>query len=410
VYVDRNSQMKDTTTHDLSLPTDNQHIHALLSLFSVVSANDIQQLTQTFSFVLSEQLHIPRFALFLKKNNHEWNLIVKKGIKGCQIDIQQECTKFKQTTLIADSTSPTLSKFDWIIPITHQKHDLAYLLIKQHASTHNQQLLHILHTLGKLLVVNIENQRLTTQQWNQQRIHEELKVAREMQKLLFPTHLPSNNRIDIAAKYIPKYEVGGDYYDFIPLGNDEFFMCMGDVSGKGIGAALLMANFQATLRALFLYQNYDLKFIAQQLNKKVAESAGGEKFITCFLAHLNIRTRTINYVNAGHNHPILTNGKHIEMLKKGSVGLGIFEELPFIEVGSAIVEANTCIFSYTDGVVELENKDGVQFGLDRLIQTIHKDYEQSMEKLNQLIFEKMNQWRGDCPLIDDTALLACRIF
>ena len=148
-------------------------------------------------------------------------------------------------------------------------------------------------------------------------------MASEMQKLLFPVDLPSDKKMDVSAKYLPRHEVGGDYYDFIPLENDEYIICIGDVSGKGIGAAMLMANFQATIRTLFNYQKFDLDFLIHELNKKVMGNARGEKFITFFIAHYKAETRKLTYVNAGHNSPILSNGKKAKELNIGTVGLGM---------------------------------------------------------------------------------------
>jgi len=388
---------------------DELHLNATLAIFS--SINNIEQLIQTFSFILSEQLHIIRFALFVREDQ-QWNLLVNHGIKRrlCQIDVIKELQRIENITFIADSTCNTLAKFDWVIPISLQQEPLAYLLIQKHSVSENTNEINFIQTLCRLLVVAIDNQRIAKKQIEQDRIVRELQLAREMQKLLFPTNLPSNKWIDLSAKYVSKYEVGGDYYDFIPIGERDFFMCIGDVSGKGISAAMLMANFQANLRALFLYENYDLRFIIAQLNKKIIESIQGEKFISCFIAHFNAHTRILKYVNAGHNHPILTNGRELHMLKVGSIGLGIFEELPFIDIGEIFIPPNTCIISYTDGVIELENTNNLQFGLDRLIDNIHQFYTLSMSELNETIFKKLYQWKGERPLVDDTALFACKIF
>jgi sigma-B regulation protein RsbU (phosphoserine phosphatase) len=216
--------------------------------------------------------------------------------------------------------------------------------------------------------------------------------------------------MDISAKYIPRHEVGGDYYDFIPLGEDEYIICIADVSGKGISAAMLMANFQATIRTLFHYQRFELDFLIEELNKKVMRSAKGEKFITFFVAQYNATTRELRYVNAGHNQPFITNGKNVKLLTKGSVGLGMFPELPFIEVGTEILGPNTTLVLYTDGVVELENAKGQHFELERLIKIVHNFYRLSMEDMNNLVFSKLDEWRGHLKLVDDTAVFSCRFF
>jgi len=265
-------------------------------------------------------------------------------------------------------------------------------------------------TLTNIIVVAIENQRMAKQSIIQARIKKELEVASEMQKLLFPSELPSNRRMDISAKYTPRHEVGGDYYDFIPLGDEEYIICIADVSGKGISAAMLMANFQATIRTLFNYQRFEMEFLMEELNKKVIRSAKGEKFITFFIAHYNANNRELKYVNAGHNHPILTNGRRVEMLSEGCIGLGMLDELPFIHIGKKVLKPNTTIVLYTDGVVELENSKEEFFGVERLIKMVHSYYPLKMEDMNNLIFSKLDEWREDLSLVDDTAIFSCRFF
>ena len=110
----------------------------------------------------------------------------------------------------------------------------------------------------------------------------------------------------MAAFYRPHFEVGGDYYDVVKMGKDQFGFCIADVSGKGISAALLMSNFQASLRALFT-KEISLYQLIEKLNERVFDTAKGEKFITLFIARYNVVTRTLEYVNAGHNPPIFYN-------------------------------------------------------------------------------------------------------
>lgn len=393
-------------------------LNSLLEITTAINANySVERLTEIFGYILKEQLGFNRFILFTKQDDDNWNLLIKKGVRGklLSIDVNKQLSRFKEITFIQSSSSDVLRSFDIVIPVFHKELPLAYLLLKVNnpidfyeEDTHNN--LGFIQTLTNIIVVAIENKLMAKQRVIQERIKKELEVASEMQKFLFPSNLPSNKQMDIAAKYIPRHEVGGDYYDFIPLGKDDYIMCIGDVSGKGIGAAMLMANFQATLRTLFIYQNHDLEFLVRELNEKVMESAKGEKFITFFIAHFNAKSRVLKYINAGHNHPILTTGKEVMMLDKGSVGLGMFDELPFLNVGEVTLKPNTTLISYTDGVVELENKDEQQFGIERLIKTVHAFYPLKMEDMNNLIFGKLDEWRGDLPLVDDTAVFACRFF
>ncbi len=173
---------------------------------------------------------------------------------------------------------------------------------------------------------------------------------------------------------------------------------------------MLMANFQATIRTLFSYQRFELRFLIEELNKKVMKSAKGEKFITFFIAHYNIHSRELNYINAGHNAPILTNGKKYELLDQGCVGLGMFDEIPFINEGKVVLNNNTTLVLYTDGIIELESERNEFFELDRLVKLIHSYYPLKMEDLNNLIFSKLDEWRGKHSFDDDTAIFSCRFF
>ena len=391
-------------------------LNSLLEITNAINLNQgVDQLMRIYEFILKEQLGFGRFVLF--NLQEDWNCLSKVGIKGKlkEIDIKNDLGRFKEITVIESSHSSLLSEFDIIVPIFHKDTPLAYLLIagiqkEGNKITDSLSYMSFVQTLTNIIVVAIENKRMTRQSLIQERIKKELEVASEMQKLLFPSDLPSNRRMDISAKYTPRHEVGGDYYDFIPLGDEEYIICIADVSGKGISAAMLMANFQATIRTLFNYQRFDMEFLMEELNKKVMRSAKGEKFITFFIAHYNAHTRELKYVNAGHNHPILTNGRKVEMLDQGCIGLGMMDELPFINVGRLTLKPNTTMVLFTDGVVELENELGEFFNIDRLIKMVHSYYPLKMEDMNNLIFSKLDEWKGDLPLVDDTAIFSCRFF
>lgn len=391
-------------------------LNSLLEITTAINTNaDVDQLIRIYEYILKEQLGFQKFILF--NEQEDWNCLLKVGFKGKikDIDVRKDLFRFKEITVIESSHSQLLTEFDVIVPVFHKGRPLAYLLfsdiIKDKLKlTDGLENMGFVQTLTNIIVVAIENQRMAKQSIIQARIKKELEVASEMQKLLFPSELPSNRRMDISAKYTPRHEVGGDYYDFIPLGDEEYIICIADVSGKGISAAMLMANFQATIRTLFNYQRFEMEFLLEELNKKVMRSAKGEKFITFFIAHYNANTRELKYVNAGHNHPILTNGRKVEMLSEGCIGLGMLDELPFIHIGKKVLKPNTTIVLYTDGVVELENAKEEFFGIERLIKLVHSYYPLKMEDMNNLIFSKLDEWREDLPLVDDTAIFSCRFF
>ena len=406
--------MYTTREQDLVYQNEVKEIK-LLSLLEITNAINenapVEHLMKIFTFILKEQLGFSKFVLLMHQK--EWENPVKIGYKG-KINlntIDKEFNRFKEITIIESSKSKLLHQFQVIIPVFHSEKPLAFLLLASNLDSENEtSYFSFVQTLTNIIAVAIENKRLGEQHILKERISKELEVAREMQKLLFPSDLPSNRKMDISAKYIPRHAIGGDYYDFIPLGDDEYIICIADVSGKGVSAALLMANFQATIRTLFKYQRFEMPFLLEELNKKVMRSAKGEKFITFFIAHYNAYNRKMQYVNAGHNHPFILNGRKVMMLDKGCIGLGMLDEIPTIEVGNIQLEANSTFVLYTDGLIELENQDGDFFGVPRLIKTAQSYAALKMEDMNNIVFSKLDDWREELNFVDDTAIFSCKFF
>lgn len=391
-------------------------LNSLLEITKAINSNlSVDKLTQIYEYIMREQLGLKKFILFHRKI--EWECLLKVGVKGRikEIDVAVDLLRFEDITVIESSHRKELDYFDVVIPVYHKENPLAFLLlgdIKKEKYILNDTInnLTFVQTLTNIMVVAIENKRLANESLKQERYKKELEVASALQTYLFPDKLPSNSKIDISAKYLSRHEVGGDYYDYIQINQEEFIICMADVSGKGVSAAMLMANFQASLRTLYKYNRFPLKKLIIELNKNVMQSAKGEKFITFFIAEYNANTRVLRYINAGHNYPIITNGKAWRQLNKGCIGLGMLEEIPIIDVEEIDIKPNTTIYLYTDGVVELENKNEEQFQVDNLVKILKDFYPLKMEDLNEIVFSKLDEWRGKKTYTDDTAVLGCRIF
>jgi sigma-B regulation protein RsbU (phosphoserine phosphatase) len=390
-------------------------LNSLLEITKAINENGpVDQLIRIFTFILKEQLGFSKIVFIQRQES--WNTIIKQGIKGKIVldDFTKSLLRFREITMLASSNSELLNEFQAVIPVVHEEKPLSYLLISKTASStvSNPDSLNLtfVQTITNIISVAIENKSLAKKSLVQERINKELEVAREMQKLLFPTELPSNKKLDISARYIPRHAIGGDYYDFIPLGDEEYIMCIADVSGKGISAALLMANFQATIRTVLKYQNFELPFLMEELNKKVVRATHGEKFITFFIAHYNGFTHELKYVNAGHNHPVLYQNKEIVMLESGCTGLGMLDELPSVKVGQLTITPNSSLVLYTDGIVELENEEEEQYGIERLIKNVELYSNLAMEDMNSIIFSKLEEWKGKQKYDDDTAIFSCKFF
>jgi len=221
--------------------------------------------------------------------------------------------------------------------------------------------------------------------------------------------LPYGVRLKIEASYLPSHTVGGDYYDYIPINKNQFLLCIADVSGKGIPAAIIMSNFQASLRTL-IRQTPNLSEIIQELNFQILENAKGENFITVFAAIYDHQLKTLVYVNAGHNPPILIDGnKNMNILTDGTTVLGVFHPLPFINEGFITELDSFLYFSYTDGLSETFNPEGQEFGADRINKYLMDNADQDLKQIHQGILDEVNRFKGNASYTDDITILSCRV-
>jgi sigma-B regulation protein RsbU (phosphoserine phosphatase) len=183
--------------------------------------------------------------------------------------------------------------------------------------------------------------------------------------------MPKNARLVVNGFYYPHYEVGGDYYDCIKLSETKTGFCIADVSGKGITAAMLMSNFQASLRAL-LTQDIKLEMLINKLNSIVTVNSAGEKFITFFVARYDHESGVLEYINAAHNPPVLYNTVTgvVHHLKASCVGLGMVDDIPVVEKSEILISEYSKIVCYTDGLSELKGEDGKEIGTAVIIRHI----------------------------------------
>jgi sigma-B regulation protein RsbU (phosphoserine phosphatase) len=215
----------------------------------------------------------------------------------------------------------------------------------------------------------IENARLLEEEKQLFLMQDELKKAKEIQDNLLPKVIPKIDGYDIASYILPAKDVGGDYYDFIQISDNELAICIGDVSGKGLPAALLMGNLQATIRGQCIIPSSCKERIIRA-NKLLFQSTDSSKFATFFYTILDIQKNCLCYCNAGHNYPILfhKDGSH-HFLDTGGVILGGIPEYPF-EENRIQVEQGDLLLLYSDGVSEAMSPEEVEFGLEKIIEVV----------------------------------------
>ena len=385
-------------------------VKSILEITEAINNNlPASSLFKIFEFILQAQIGIKKVALFAKEDN--WECVSHFGFRfniGIE-EIKPILLKFKQQQSLHAAHHPFINQFEYIIPIKRKKEIIATILVDgvKGSGDSVDGNLGFIQTITNIIIVAIENKRLFEKQLAQETIKKELDVAAKMQALLIPSKLPKSDFIKMAALYQPHHNVGGDYYDVIELNKNEISFCIADVSGKGMPAALLMANFQASQRAL-TRRNYELDNIVKMLNERVCEITQGEKFITLFLARYNYKTQKLYYVNAGHNPPVLFSNNKTHFLTEGCTLIGVFEELPEVKMGFIKVETGDVLINYTDGLTELENEAGEQLGPNNLAQFLVDNNKQELEELNKNLLAYLEYFKGKQPFNDDVTVLTCR--
>jgi sigma-B regulation protein RsbU (phosphoserine phosphatase) len=389
-------------------------LHVLLRITQAINNNiPAEELFGIFEFVLAQQLSIQKFA-FCSSGDTGWKWAASKGIEKktlAQIKPEKMLVPFTEIADIGNSILGDISGFEVIIPVFHKKKPLAYILLaksNKRISKHTKMRhVEFVQTISNIIAVAIENKRLAKEAVQQEVFQKELQMASVVQNMLMPANLPINKHLHMSARYHPQKEIGGDYFDYIKLSDEEGVFCMADVSGKGISAALIMANFQGYLHSV-LALNLTLTETIILLNERVIESAKGERFITIFLAKFNYENKQLTYVNAGHNPPVMLKNNVTSTLSDGCVGLGMLDEIPSINVGSETIEAGTIITCYTDGMVEQENDKGKEFGIEKMAEIIQSHQRLQPEEINTLLFKSIENFKGKKAFSDDIALLTCK--
>jgi phosphoserine phosphatase RsbU/P len=243
-------------------------------------------------------------------------------------------------------------------------------------------------------------------------LHLDLAVAVEVQKAAFPPQPPVIPGLSCASFYKPARGVGGDYFDFLPLPNDAWGIAIGDVSGKGIGAALVMASLQGALRAQALQGDSDIETLITNLNRLVWKSSPRYFFVSLFYAEYEPQSRILRYVNAGHNPPIVLrrvgDGSSLITLKSEFLPVGLLQDTRYI-CSSFQLEVGDILVAYTDGVTDSENRAGNVFGHQRLEMILRDHGTQGPHNLLQFVLDELCVHSKDCPQADDITLVVIEV-
>jgi phosphoserine phosphatase RsbU/P len=265
--------------------------------------------------------------------------------------------------------------------------------------------LKVLTTIASVASIKIEHERLIEERMEKRRMEEELKVASEIQMRLQPVAPPKVEGWDMTGVSFPCREIGGDYYDFIQCKTDPCItVAVGDVSGKGTGAALLMSSLHAAVRAQAQTRR-SISEVMAEINEYIFENSPSNKFLTLFYGTINPPTGELKYSNGGHNPPMLVRvGGEVLRLDKGGLPIGMMKGMTYQEA-SVVFDPGDVLVIYSDGITESVNEKDEEFEEERLIEVVRHNLNRSASGIRDRIDEALSRFVGTMAPVDDMTLM-----
>ncbi|MDZ7683522.1 MAG: PP2C family protein-serine/threonine phosphatase [Fodinibius sp.] len=379
---------------------------------------DREEIVRIFKFAMLGQMLIRKF-FFVLENDGQREVVATSGIKGELSDEQMEYLFELEDDLceVDDELAekiPYLKKNEIkaVIGLQFQSEKIALVGVGARANEeeYSESDFNFLRSLGNLAVLSIQKTFLLEERIEKERLEEELNIAKSIQKGLLPDPIPQCDKLDISADNISSYQVGGDYFDILETPAKHLLFAIGDVTGKGIPAALLMANLQAMLHVL-LPVDISLSEASGQVNDIIFQNTPSDKFITFFWGIFNPEKSEFRFVNAGHNNPILLRAgqEKTEALSEGGLILGAMSTMTPYEEERMTLKTDDVLVLYTDGVTESMNvEETEEFGEERLINCIKENREQSAEGIKQSITDAIKDFSKDIQY-DDITLIVIKV-
>jgi sigma-B regulation protein RsbU (phosphoserine phosphatase) len=270
----------------------------------------------------------------------------------------------------------------------------------------------LLQAVASQMGLALENSRLVASlaaaAAERERANTELEIAREVQERLFPQKFPAIPGLDCAGYCRPARGVGGDYYDFLQLADGRLGVAIGDVSGKGIAAALLMASLQASLRGQALAETHDLSALVHNVNKLVYEASTSSRYATFFYGEYDSATRRLDFVNAGHNPPVILRGDGVVRLEAGGPVVGLLPQACYRQ-DCFVFEPGDIFVAFTDGISEALNEREEEWEEDRFIAASERCRRLDARHMIEAIFAAADAFTGAAKQYDDMTLLIVKV-
>lgn len=392
-------------------------------------------LLETVATQIAKSLHVPRVAILLDGGGTFQSAyalgygaatsvaIPAEGVTVRRLRNQQhtlvqldDAESWVQLTSGAERRSLEALQPELLLPLSLNEKILGIMSLgpKQSEEPFSTTDLRLLDSVAAQTGLALENGRLTAavaaEVAARAKQTRDIEIARDVQQRLFPQDYPPVPGLDYAGACRAALGVGGDYYDFIQLSKTELGIAIGDVSGKGIPASLLMASLRAYLRgAQTIHRHADLTEVMTNLNKLVYESSDANRYATFFYAELDVTSRALTYVNAGHNPPmVFRRGGGVLRLDTGGPVVGLMEDCVY-QQGCVTLAAGDVLVAYTDGISEAMNASDEEWGEERLMEAVQSDGAANAGALIGRLMVSADQFVAGAPQHDDMTLLVVRL-
>jgi sigma-B regulation protein RsbU (phosphoserine phosphatase) len=402
---------------------------------SVAGIRDVRELLETVTRRISESLHVSGIAVFLERAGayrpayaigpaqRLGNLEFKPETNVVQfLKRQRAPSKIyfgdPQSWIhgAPEAEQESLRQLDTqvLLPLTLKSRLMGMISLsgKRSEEPYSRADLQLLSAVASQTGLALENAELTESVRREiaqrERLDRELEIAREVQQRLFPQKLPVVNGLDFAGYCRPAEGVGGDYYDFIHLPDSSLGIAVGDVSGKGIAAALMMASLQASLRGQTIKPCETLSEMIQNINGLMYDASAENRYATFFYAQYHPATRALRYVNAGHNPPMVLRGQEFIRLEDGGTVVGLFPEFAFCE-GLVQLEPGDVLVAFTDGISEAMNGVEEEFDEARLMDALKKMETRTAAEIISRILIEVDGFTAGARQHDDMTLVVVRV-
>lgn len=366
-------------------------------------------------FSLLGQFLLKKFALIRFENN-ETDILDSKFDNEELISLIEkfELQDIKESVINdriqKDFPELALLGVELIVPMQLQGKTRGLILLGERPinKEYSESDLEFIYSIGNLAIISLENTRLFYEALQKQKMEEDLLIARDIQRNLLPQTLPDYDNYDIAALNVSSKQVGGDYYDVIPLDDQKFYIAIADVSGKGVPASLMMANIQAFLQVI-CRQGIRIDEATGMINDLVTANTSEGRFITFFWGYIDTKKNTLTYVNAGHNPPYIIRKGKIIKLDKGGLILGVMRTIvPYI-FEEVELKKDDVIILYTDGVSEAMNLNNEEYSEEKLQGVAERLVDKTAEEILNGIKEDVQIFTQGNVQSDDITMIVIKV-